>query len=434
MTHHANSLPGLDKAHAYTFAAHAIKQEDISHNAANVLRKIKQSGFEGFLVGGSVRDLILGQTPKDFDIATNATPEQLRRIFKNSRIIGKRFRIVHILCGREIIEVTTFRGNHNAQDKLHALQSDDGILLRDNVYGSIEEDALRRDFTVNALYYDIHTDKVYDFCQGFDDIKKRVLRLIGDPVQRYTEDPVRMLRALRLSCKLSFHLHPQSNAAIDECAHLLAKIPPARLYDESTKLFGHGYAEKTFHTLANYNLLRFLLFKSDLLSSPAYTTFVRQALRNSDKRVQTGKSITPTFLFAVFLWPSFRELLNKEPYISQNIQDACLAASALIFQKQTQIAEINRFVQAGIRDIWLLQFRLEQQHEQPKKALKTLSQPRFRAAYDFLLLREDSEESPDKLAPWWTDFIAQNPVSAAEPLAREDKKMRPVRKRRPSTH
>src|SRR5690554_3272451 len=306
------------------------------------MHKINSAGFDAYLVGGSVRDMFIGKIPKDFDVATSATPEQIRKIFRNSRIIGRRFRIVHIRFAREIIEVTTFRSGHEEQhSNQQSASSKEGILLRDNVFGTIEEDALRRDFSSNALYYDMRNNCVYDFCNGMQDIKAQRLRLIGDPVTRYTEDPVRMLRAVRFGCKLGFTLDKDTEAAISTCAPLLEKISPARLFDESLKLFCNGYAEQTFFALSEYDLIRYLFIQNELLS-PKKGSFklVQAALNNSDTRIRHGKSITPIFLYAAFLWPHLQQMLTSPTYKAMPPHHAMQEASHDLLKQQCQFAEI----------------------------------------------------------------------------------------------
>lgn len=427
MSKQTKKTTGLENARVYKQGEHSIDLKLISSHALQVMHKINSAGFDAYLVGGSVRDMLIGKVPKDFDVATSATPEQIRKIFRNSRIIGRRFRIVHIRFAREIIEVTTFRGGHEEQhSNQQSASSKEGILLRDNVFGTIEEDALRRDFSSNALYYDMRNNCVYDFCNGMQDIKAQRLRLIGDPVTRYTEDPVRMLRAVRFGCKLGFTLDKDTEAAISTCAPLLEKISPARLFDESLKLFCNGYAEQTFFALSEHNLIQYLFTQSTLLT-PQVESFklVQAALNNSDARIHQGKTITPIFLYAAFLWPHLQSMLQSDTYKAMPPHHAVQEASHDLLKQQNQFAEISKYFQTGIRDIWLLQLRLVRLHND-KRAIELLSHGRFRAAYDFLLLREQVGETlPAGIGKWWTDFIEKHPIPAAAP---HKKSKRPARR------
>ena len=429
-----NKSKGLEKARVYSAREHSISPKKISNNALLVMQKINSAGFDAYLVGGSVRDMLLKKLPKDFDVATNATPEQIRQIFRNARIIGRRFRIVHVRFSREIIEVTTFRGSHQEQhSNQQSSSSEEGILLRDNVFGSIEEDALRRDFTSNALYYDMRTNSVYDFCNGMQDIKDTRLRLIGEATNRYTEDPVRMLRAVRFASKLGFTLDEDTDQAITACAPLLEKISPARLFDESLKLFCNGYAEETFLALSQYDLVKYLFTQSELLS-PENTSFklVQAALNNSDGRIRQGKSITPIFLYAAFLWPHLQQMLSLPIYKAMPPYQAMQQAAQALLKQQCQYAEISRYFQTGIIDIWLLQLRLARL-QNDARAIELLSHNRLRAAYDFLLLREQVGELPEGLGQWWTAFMEKNPIPASTPIKRSRKPARRSSSKRKTT-
>lgn len=423
----SQSLTGLENARIYSRDEHPVSRKLISPNALKVMRQLRDAGFNAFLVGGAVRDMILGNTPKDFDVATDATPEQIKRIFRNARIIGRRFRIIHVQFGKEIIEVTTFRGHHENSNSQQAVSNDDGMLLRDNVFGTIEEDALRRDFSINALYYSSSDFCVYDFTNGVQDIRQHTLRLIGDPVTRYKEDPVRMLRAVRFASKLNFTIETHTANAIAECATLLNNIPSARLFDESLKLFCSGYGEKTFLALQQQSLLSFLLADSQRFSQqPAWQALVLTALRNSDARLQQGKSITPAFIFAAMLWPHLQHQLTLPQYRQMPPLQAMHSASNDIMLQQTRIS-IPKRIQISIREIWELQIRLEG-NRQGNRPLRLLQQPKFRAGYDFLLLREQSGETTPGIGQWWTDFLARTPDSE---LPVSEPAMRPPRKRKP---
>ncbi len=385
---------------------HNVSRSVISEPAKKVLHRLNKSGYEAYLVGGGVRDILLGNRPKDFDIATNATPEEVHALFRNSRLIGRRFRIVHVVFGREIIEVTTFRGNASAEDgdgDDERKTNEHGLLLRDNVYGTQEEDALRRDFTVNALYYCIRDFTVIDFANGIDDLRNRQIRLIGDPETRYREDPVRMLRAIRFAAKLDFEIEPETEAPIRELAPLLHHIPPARLFDEVLKLFCAGYGEKTYDLLRQYNLLAPLFPETVCaLEAGEPDTLIRQALRNTDARIAQGKSVTPYFLFAAMLWPALQAEWRRRQDNGDPVQPALHGAIGKVIGRQVQATAIPKRFSGPMREIWELQLRLPRR--QGKRAYSTMAHPRFRAAYDFLLIREAAGELEPGLGQWWTEF------------------------------
>lgn len=386
---------------------HGIDSRDISHGSYKTIEQLQRAGFEAYLVGGGVRDLLLDADPKDFDVATSATPEQVKRVFRNSRIIGKRFRIVHVRFGREIVEVTTFRGSHNdARSSRDANQSDAGVLLRDNVYGDIESDALRRDFTINALYYNPINGEVLDFCGGLKDLKSRVIRIIGDPEDRYKEDPVRLLRAARFAGKLGFNIDPVTEKPIREHADYLSHIPSARLFEEVLKLFMSGQATATLNKLREYNLLKYLFPATDYCLNNGTDfdrTLVEQATINTDKRIRQGKRITPAFIYAAFLWSplqaAMRPLIQDQ---KMSPQEAMLQASQGIISQQLACTAIPKRFLIPMRDIWQLQLRLPRRDR--GKAFATLEHQRFRAGYDFLLLREQAGENVEGLGDWWTKF------------------------------
>lgn len=385
---------------------HNVSRSMISDPAKKVLNRLNKAGYEAYLVGGGVRDILLGGKPKDFDIATDATPEEVHDLFRNSRLIGRRFRIVHVLFGREVIEVTTFRGNAQDSDDstdTHRKTSEHGLLLRDNVYGNQEEDALRRDFTINALYYCIRDFTVIDFAGGIDDLNQRQLRLIGDPETRYREDPVRMLRAVRFAAKLDFTIEPETEAPIAELATLLNHIPPARLFDEVLKLFSAGHGEATYELLTRYNLLAALFPQTvKAIEEGEPDELIRQALRNTDARIQQGKSVTPYFLFAAMLWPAFQAEWRRRQDQGEPVQPALHQAAAKVIGRQVQSTSIPKRFSGPMKEIWEMQLRLPRR--QGKRALITMEHPRFRAAYDFLLVREASGDAEPGLGQWWTDF------------------------------
>lgn len=390
--------------------AHGISRSQISENAIKVLYRLKKAGYEAHLVGGGVRDLLVGQEPKDFDVVTDARPEQVHKLFRNSRLIGRRFRLVHVVFGRDIIEVATFRGNHeNAKGQKHASQNDSGMLLRDNVYGTIDEDAMRRDFTVNALYYDIADFSVRSYAGGIEDLKAGIIKLIGDPETRYREDPVRMLRAVRFAAKLGFRIEDATLSPIPQLAPLLKDIPAARMFEEVLKLFMAGQAMETFELLERYGLFAQLFPHTQqcIDNDPMYRTLLIHAFNNSDERIAQGKSLTPAFIFAVFLWPCMIE--TAKTLEQQGVPAAPAmhqAATEVLAQQQHRTAIPKRFVFA-IRDIWDLQRRLVKR--MPKQIESLYQHERFRAAYDFLLLREQSGETLNGAGQWWTRFQQENP-------------------------
>lgn len=412
----------------------------ISRNAVKVITALQNEGFSAYLVGGGIRDLLLGGKPKDFDVATDATPEEIKKHFRSATIIGRRFRIVHVRFGREIIEVTTFRAAHHAaKSAREAERSASGMLLRDNVYGDIESDALRRDFTVNALYFDPNSEEVLDFTGGLLDLEQRRLKMIGDPSERYREDPVRMLRAVRFSAKLGFHMEAQTAHWIDEHASLLSDIPPARLFEEVLKLLLNGSATATFELLRQTGLLQYLFPATDYClqnGNEFDIEFVNRVLVNTDKRLRQNKRVTPAFIYAAFLWlplqAAMRPLIEDEQM--PPVQAMQQAANAVIGQQLGATAIPRRFL-IPMREIWSLQLRLPRR--EGGKAFKILEHPRFRAAYDFLLLREEAGEALDGLGLWWTRFqdleTEQQETMVAELGGRAKKRRRPRKRRRKTT-
>ena len=421
--------PGTSPAAAIPRSEHNISRTGISPNALKVLYRLKNAGYQGYLVGGGVRDLLLGREPKDFDIATDAHPDEVRALFRNCRLIGRRFRLAHVIFGREIIEVATFRACHDEQDEDAGQLSDEGRILRDNVYGSVEEDAWRRDFTVNALYYNIEDFSVVDFTTGMEDLKAGVLRLIGAPEQRFREDAVRMLRAVRFAAKLGFTMEAECDRAMLELAPLLADIPPARLFEEVLKLFLAGYALEAFEKLRHYGLFGQLFPLTELALEREEQhfplTLVNRALENTDTRIAEDKPVTPAFLFAALLWEPMRqrcEALQADGELSEH--EAMQIASAQVVSEQAQRISLPKRFSLPMREIWMLQPRLMQ--TQGKRPHRLLGHPRFRAAYDFLLLRCESGEAPEELGIWWTEFQQANPQEPGEADA-----TRPRRRRRP---
>jgi poly(A) polymerase len=389
-------------------AEHNISRANISPNALKVLYRLRSAGFGAFLVGGGVRDLLLGLHPKDFDVVTDADPDQIQELFRNCRLIGRRFRLAHVRFGRDIVEVATFRAA-GAEPEDERAHSDSGRILRDNVYGSIDEDVWRRDFTVNALYYNIADFSIWDYTHGFDDVRSRTLRLIGDPETRYREDPVRMLRAIRFAAKLDFELAPETAAPIASLGGLIRDVPPARLFDELLKLFQSGYAEKSFDRLVQHDLFRYLFREtSDVLDTPERDNalaFIRQGLANTDERVRADKPVTPMFLYAVFLWFPIRALAMRLQAEGWNETHAIIEASGRIVASQ-QTSFPRRF-SSPMKELLAMQWRFNQR--QGIRAARLLQHKRFRAAYDFMLLRARCGEVDQETANWWTE-IQQLPL------------------------
>lgn len=406
----------------YTRDQHPVSRSLISPSALKVLYRLNKGGYNAYLVGGGVRDILLGLSPKDFDIATNATPEQIKGLFRNCRLIGRRFRLAHIVFGREIIEVATFRGHHESAPKKEqncqktSKQSEHGMLLRDNIYGSIEEDAERRDFTINALYYSTADFKVYDFANGLADIKAKKIRLIGDPETRYREDPVRMLRAIRFATKLDMEISQETHAPIKELAPLLENIPPARMFEEFLKLFLSGKALKNFQLLREYQLFRYFFPLVDQVLNqgqhPYLLPFIEKALKNTDDRINNNKRVTPAFLFSALLWyPLQSQIEQLRSQTQLTPQDAFFNALGEIMSEQQRSIAIPKRFQAVMKDIWILQDKLTKRAG--KQAYKAFEHVKFRAGYDFLLLRSEIESSEtdqqlSELVKWWTDFQQNN--------------------------
>jgi poly(A) polymerase len=383
-----------------------ISRSLISDNALKVLGRLRASGYQAYLVGGCVRDLLLGREPKDFDVVTDAHPEEVRAVFRNCRLIGRRFRLAHVHFGEEIVEVATFRSQASEGGPGHVHEN--GRILRDNVYGSIEEDAFRRDFTVNALYYNIADFSVVDYVGGMDDHKAGVLRLIGHPEQRYREDPVRMLRAVRFAVKLGFSIHPECAEPIYPLAGLLREIPPARLYEEVLKLFMSGYALQTFEQLRHYRLFGMLFPETERCLAQEQEgfplTFLARALDNTDQRVLAGKPVTPYFLFAALLWEPTRARAQELIALGKNQSIAYQEASGEVIARQARHTSLPRTVGLPARELWILQPRFE--HTTGSRPFRLLSHPKFRAAYDLLVLRAETGEAEIGLAEWWTQFQA----------------------------
>jgi len=382
---------------------HNLSRRNISRAALTVMKRLQEAGFEAYIVGGGVRDLLLGGHPKDFDVATNATPEEAKELFRGSRIVGRRFRILHARIGREVIEVTTFRGHHSDGEEHEAQQSEHGMLLRDNVYGDLESDAIRRDFTVNALYYTTNGFAIHDYTGGVRDIEQRLIRMIGDPTTRYKEDPVRMLRAVRFAAKLDFTIEEKTAAPLKQLAPLLRNIAPARLFDEILKLLMSGHGERTFELMRQYQLWHHLFpDNAAQLDDPAALELTRLALRNTDQRIRNDQRVTPAFLYAALLWPAVNAEQQRLTGQGTPQLPALAQAAQKITSSQLAHTAIPKRFSIPMREIWDLQLRLPQRNG--SRAQRLIEHPRFRAAYDFLLLREECGEIEPGLGQWWTEF------------------------------
>jgi len=398
---------------------HIISRKNISKAALRVLYRLNEAGYTAYLVGGAVRDLLLGMQPKDFDIATSATPDEVKKLFRNCRLIGRRFRLAHVVFGPEIIEVATFRGlgEEDGEGDRHIV---DGRIMRDNIWGTIEEDAVRRDFRVNAMYYDISDFSVRDYVGGMQDLEDRMLRLIGDPATRYREDPVRMLRAARLAAKLELRIDAEAMAPFQTLGPLLAEAAPARLFDESLKMFFSGHGLKSFRMLEKCGLLKFLFpatARALERGDDALRSLVEQGLANTDARIAEGKSVTPAFLFAVLLWGEVRDLAHHWIGQGMDANEAWEHAAGKVVGEQCQRVAIPRRFTFTMEEIWSLQPRFEQ--IQRKRVFRLMTHPRFRAAFDFLLLRADESPAVRELGLWWAHAqqLPQDVLAAALPAS-----------------
>ncbi|MDH4108260.1 MAG: polynucleotide adenylyltransferase PcnB [Gammaproteobacteria bacterium] len=421
-------------------AEHNISRDDISKNALKVLYRLHNAGYQAFLVGGCVRDELLELHPKDFDVATNAHPEEIKALFGNCRLIGRRFRLAHVRFGQEVIEVATFRASvGEEEDHADAVQDTHGRILRDNVYGTIEEDVWRRDFTCNALYYNIADFSVWDYVGGVEHIRQRRLVLIGDPERRLREDPVRMLRAVRFAAKLDFTVDPAVEQAMHDCVGRLASVPPARLFDEFLKMFQGGHAERTFELLWHYRLFDQLFPETarELDRSESFGRFVKSALVNTDRRVAEGKSVTPMFLLGVFFWEPVRIRASKMLDDEGGSETHALAVAAFdLSGAQQRILSIPKRFTGPMREMLALQPRFEVMRG--RRGLGLLEHRRFRAAYDFLMLRAEAGDADEQTAKFWTDVQLQSAEEREKsfeisgPGRKSSKKRKPRRRRRPA--
>ena len=413
------------------FKMHGVAREQISYGALRTTEGLQAAGYQAFVVGGAVRDLLLKRHPKDFDVATDATPDEVRRVFRRSRIIGRRFQIVHVMFGEETVEVSTFRRMVDAEE---AQTDEHGRLLRDNEFGNQEQDAARRDFTANALFYDPSTQEIHDYHGGYADTRDHLLRMIGDPEPRYREDPVRMLRAVRLSAKLGMKIDKATAAPIERMKGLLDNVPQARLLDEVSKMLLSGHAVECIQHLRRMNLHQGLLPLLDvILEQPMGEKFVMLALRNTDERIGQDKPVSPAFLFAALLWHEVLAAWNVRVQRGDRPVGAMFEAMDEILAKQHERLAIPHRQHAVMKEIWLLQQRFEQRAG--LRPLKLLEQPRFRAAYDFLLLRCASGEVDQEVGLWWDEFQDAGDERRREMLLPEptgEKKRRRRRKKKPA--
>ena len=406
---------------------HGISRTNIDEHALKVLYRLHKAGYSACLVGGAVRDLLLNRHPKDFDVATDATPEEVSRLFRNCRLIGRRFRLAHIHFGRQVIEVATFRAPHGEQHEEHHDES--GRILRDNVYGEIHDDVWRRDFTANALYYNIADFSVIDYVGGVEDIENRRLRLIGDQQTRYREDPVRMLRAIRFAAKLDFTIEDSCRQAILELGPLLGEIPPARLFEEVLKLFHSGHAGESLDWLQEYGLLQYLFPDAvQELEEPAIAEFVRLAMQSTDDRVRLDKPVTPAFLFAALLWAPVSKQAQANSETGMPHAVALQKAATQVIASQVRHVSIPRRFTTVMREIWSLQSRFR--FHSGKRASALLHHPRFRAAYDFLCLRANAGETGMDDCRWWTEFQEKSPEAQKKIIAVQEQAPK-KRRRRP---
>ena len=395
---------------------HGINPQLLSPNAVRVTQTLQEAGFNAFVVGGAVRDLLLGHKPKDFDIATNATPEQIKRLFRRAFIIGKRFQIVHVMLGQEQLEVTTFRGASSDGSP----KDEHGRVLRDNTFGEQHEDAVRRDFTVNAMYYDPASQTVLDYHGGIADIRNKTLRMIGVPEARFREDPVRLLRVVRFAAKLGFTIDPATRAPLQVMAPLIDNVPAARVFDEMLKLLMSGHALACLRQLRHEGLHHGLLPLLDVvLEQPLGEKFVTLALASTDKRVQQGKPVSPGFLFASLLWHQVVEKWNAYQAAGEYPIPALHLAADDVLNTQTENLALQRKIASDMRDIWAMQPRFERRIG--KSPYKMLEHMRWRAGYDFLLLRCASGEIDSELGEWWTAFVEADGAGREALLAKKPK-------------
>jgi poly(A) polymerase len=426
-------------------AQHILSRSNISENSLKVLYRLANAGFQAYLVGGGVRDLLLGRHPKDFDVVTDAHPEQVRELFRNCRLIGRRFLLAHVVFGRDIVEVATFRAGANIPEPVESGDDEDenddvisadaegdllhnasGRILRDNIYGTLDDDIWRRDFTVNSLYYNISDFSLVDYAGGLQDLQQRLIRPLGDPRVRFREDPVRILRAIRFAAKLDFTIEPDSEQAIFELKHLLREVPPARLFDESLKLFLAGHALRTFELLQHYKIIDVLFPDVERAIGQAggdvVVKLLQQAMRNTDTRIAENKPVTPAFLYAAILWAPVRARCEQLLAGGEMLTDAMTSAASRVVDEHIRRVSLPKRFSIPMREIWFLQHRLEK--PSGRRPLQLIEHPRFRAAYDFLLLRAESGEIERTAADWWTSFQSADHEQRMEMMQPAPKKKR----------
>jgi poly(A) polymerase len=410
------------------FEKHGIAAERISPCARKVITGLQEAGYAAFVVGGAVRDLLLDLEPKDFDVATSATPEDVRTLFRRSRIIGRRFRLVHVMCGQDTVEVSTFRGSATGED-VEQVQDEHGRILRDNVFGSQAQDALRRDFTVNALFYNPQTQEILDYCGGFADLRKRVIRMIGDPEQRYREDPIRMLRAVRLAAKVGGHIEDSTREPVRSLAGLVQNVPAARLFEEMLKLLLSGHATECLLQLRNEGLHNGVLPMLDvILEQPMGERFVMLALNRTDERVRAEKPVSPAFLFAALLWHEVLAAWKANEAAGMKQIPALHVAMDEVIAAQVENLAIPRRYTTDMKELWELQARLL--NRSGRRPYRLLEHPRLRAGYDFLQLRCESGEVELEAAEWWDRFMQAGEDERARMLLPEKAGAKRRRRRR----
>ena len=391
--------PSGQGPHILLRAKHSVSRKDISSNAVNVLYRLHKAGYEAYLVGGGVRDLLVGQKPKDFDVVTNAEPEQIRRLFSNSRLIGRRFQLVHVFYRQDIVEVSTFRRGHDSE-------AGSGMIRDDNKFGTLEQDVWRRDFTMNALYYNIADFSIVDYTGGLKDIQRKIVRMIGNPELRFQEDPMRMLRAIRLAAKLNFSIHEDIERLFQPLTELLQHVPPSRLFDEVLKLFFTGNAFASYERLKHHDFLKILFpqYVSVLSTAEAahYQALVEEAMHATDYRYKNDQSLNPGFLFSVLLWPALQELIQANPLHKKKLFYVLHKSIEEVLDRELVVISIPKRLTAMMRDIWMLQYHLKQRRG--KRVYRTLNHRYYRAAIDFMMLREKVGEPVAELVTWWRNF------------------------------